>query len=558
MVVGPAAVDTRHLGEAAEEDAERRYRPYYVNSWAAVIGINSYEHAKPLNYAVADAEGIATLLIARLGFPRENVFVVLDSPPAQTSTPYQLYSDDAAKATIERLLLTDLPSKALDDDRVLIFFAGHGQRRPLADGATKGYLMPADARPGQWHEWIDIDSILDSNLYEAKHVFYLLDACYSGLAQTRAPKGTSRYEQDLLTRRARQVLTAGKDDQVVDDAGGEGHSIFTNCVLEGLGDSLAAPEGSEMVTGFDLMRYVTRRVALDTNSLQTPDEGTRLGHRGGDFVFRLPQTFGAFNRLIQEGLRAMLRHDVPRLDELVTQLKAENPDYPTTLYLQSRLKFMQGDIRAAAQIVSRLRDQDLPPGTLSPSHQELAALSVQLSIWEQVLAIPATSPPIKVTMLTGKDHTSLNEAPLGSSRAGEAYQIESGSLAQFQVTNLSAAPVYLYFIAVVPNGRLVMGPLLNLRHWDESRLEAHETGIGRPINIKGLPGSVTETRVFCSLKKVPELMSPPSTASHVAFGEESLAEMQMSIVLYQLPCEDDDVGPPTPVDVHAWEAAFDL
>ena len=151
--------------------------------------------------------------------------------------------------------------------------------------------MPVDARPGQWHEWVDIESVLDSNLYEAKHVFYLLDVCYSGLAAaTRAAEETSRFEQDLYTRRARQVLTAGKDDQVVADTGGEGHSIFTNCVLEGLEGRLAAQEGSQVVTGFDLMRYVTRRVALNTNSLQTPDEGTRLGHKGGDFIFRLPDS----------------------------------------------------------------------------------------------------------------------------------------------------------------------------------------------------------------------------------------------------------------------------
>ena len=50
-----------------------------MNSWAAVIGINSYAHlSRPLTYAVADAEGVAGLLVTRLDLPRENVFVILD------------------------------------------------------------------------------------------------------------------------------------------------------------------------------------------------------------------------------------------------------------------------------------------------------------------------------------------------------------------------------------------------------------------------------------------------------------------------------------------------
>ena len=30
----------------------------YDNSWAVIIGINEYEHVKPLNYAVQDAEAV--------------------------------------------------------------------------------------------------------------------------------------------------------------------------------------------------------------------------------------------------------------------------------------------------------------------------------------------------------------------------------------------------------------------------------------------------------------------------------------------------------------------
>ena len=110
--------------------------------------------------------------------------------------------------------------------------------------------------------------------------------------QHRSPEAAARYQQDLITRRARQVLTAGKDDQVVADMGGEGHSIFTHYVLEGLGGE-ARQKDTSVITAFDLMRYVTAHVGQDTNSAQTPDEGTRLGHGGGDFVFRFPEGLGS-------------------------------------------------------------------------------------------------------------------------------------------------------------------------------------------------------------------------------------------------------------------------
>ena len=40
----------------------------YNKSWAVIIGVNKYEHVKPLDYCVADANSIESLLIENFDF----------------------------------------------------------------------------------------------------------------------------------------------------------------------------------------------------------------------------------------------------------------------------------------------------------------------------------------------------------------------------------------------------------------------------------------------------------------------------------------------------------
>src|SRR5207244_9439081 len=89
---------------------DNSYRPQYEHSWALVIGINQYLHLGPLAIACADAESVTEVLVGELGFPKENVHILLDC--------------DATKANImERFLALD---KICPNDRLLVFFAGHG------------------------------------------------------------------------------------------------------------------------------------------------------------------------------------------------------------------------------------------------------------------------------------------------------------------------------------------------------------------------------------------------------------------------------------------------
>src|SRR5438046_799525 len=108
------------------------YQPAYSKSWALVIGIDKYQHAPPLSFARSDAEGVARVLIDRLGFPRVNVTLVTDKLATRKAimTAFLKYASDPGIGP---------------DDRILIFFAGHGHTVPGRRGET-GFLVPVDGR----------------------------------------------------------------------------------------------------------------------------------------------------------------------------------------------------------------------------------------------------------------------------------------------------------------------------------------------------------------------------------------------------------------------------
>lgn len=246
----------------------------YSNSHALVIGINEYAKASPLSYAVSDAQGVQDALVNELGFPSDNVTLLLDS--------------EATKEKILRAYLAFASESIELDDRVLVYFAGHGHTRTGIRGEV-GYLIPHDGNIDDLTtliRWEDLT--LNAELIRAKHMLFIMDACYGGLAINRnlAP-GSARFLKDMLLRYSRQVLTAGKADEVVADSGGPqpDHSVFTGHLLDGLAGKAATEDG--VMTASGLMSYVYGKVATDKNSRQTPHYGSFDGD--GDFILRAPQ-----------------------------------------------------------------------------------------------------------------------------------------------------------------------------------------------------------------------------------------------------------------------------
>jgi uncharacterized caspase-like protein len=173
------------------------------------------------------------------------------------------------------------------NDRVFVFFAGHGATRKLSSGRDLGYIVPWDSDPNNLATdaipMTEIQNIAES--LQAKHELFVMDACYSGLGLTRGGANAS-FLRDNGRRLGRQMLTAGGSDQLVSDGGPNGHSIFTWTLLQGLGGK-ADLNGDGLITATELAAYVAP--AVSSVSQQTPAFGSLPGSEGGDFVFELPE-----------------------------------------------------------------------------------------------------------------------------------------------------------------------------------------------------------------------------------------------------------------------------
>lgn len=244
----------------------------YNNSWAIVVGIDDYAKWPKLHYAAHDAQSVRETLIEKFGFASERI-VSLKNAEATRTGILAAFHDTLAHDDVKK------------DDRIFVFFAGHGATRQLSSGRDLGYIVPVDSDPKQFATdaipMTEIQNIAES--LNAKHVFFVMDACYSGLGLTRG--GSANFLRDNAKRIGRQMLTAGGTDQLVADGGPNGHSIFTWTLLQGLAGK-GDLNGDGLITATELAAYVAP--AVSSVSAQTPAFGSLPGSEGGDFVFELP------------------------------------------------------------------------------------------------------------------------------------------------------------------------------------------------------------------------------------------------------------------------------
>jgi uncharacterized caspase-like protein/peptidoglycan/xylan/chitin deacetylase (PgdA/CDA1 family) len=265
-------------GSAAAAPVPRAAATGYANSWAILVGIDDYKKWPRLQYAVRDAEGVGQVLVQKFGFARERM-ITLKNEQATRAGILGAFHD---------LLERGKSAGGLQpNDRVFVFFAGHGATRKLSSGRDLGYIVPYDADPDNLATdaipMTEIQNIAES--LPAKHELFVMDACYSGLGLTRGGANAS-FLRENGRRLGRQMLTAGGTDQLVSDGGPNGHSVFTWTLLQGLGGK-ADLNGDGLITATELAAYVAP--AVSSVSQQTPAFGSLPGSEGGDFVFELPE-----------------------------------------------------------------------------------------------------------------------------------------------------------------------------------------------------------------------------------------------------------------------------
>lgn len=268
----------RGLKVLATDEETGKEVELYGDSWALLVGVNKYKNVTPLNYAVADAESIRTMLIRKYAFRPNRITMLTDAK--------------ATKKGIMDAFATLLNSAP--NDRVLVFYAGHGTQTDLPGGGEMGYLIPVDGKTKTksdlYSTCISMEELRNiSRQIPAKHALVLVDACYGGLAATTTRSlsiETKLYVQKIAVANSRQIITAGGRGEVAVEKADWGHSAFTKALLDGLGKELADLDGNNLITASELASYLRPKVTALSELKQTPQFKSFTDDEG-DFMFVL-------------------------------------------------------------------------------------------------------------------------------------------------------------------------------------------------------------------------------------------------------------------------------
>jgi len=321
---------------------------------ALLIGNTDYQHWPKLKTAVRDAKRMRDVLVHRYTFTKENVLLLKNA------------------TRVEMLKGLDwLKKRSKSRDRVLVYYAGHGEY----DEREDGYWVPVDgARENRYQHLSNSDLLTQFGAIKARHKLLVSDSCFSGNLLTRGvvPRPARGWEDDSFFReknKLRAVLgLASGGNEPVSDGGAkwEGNSIFAYHLLAQL-------EANErpFLGAAELANRITRLVANDTvastGQPQTPvfQPISAQRHQGGEFFFirtparplraliaYLPSTKAGFSR-VQESARRLVearlldqapksREDrietaqVPNLKQLRSELQKRGLDRAVLWTLEGR------------------------------------------------------------------------------------------------------------------------------------------------------------------------------------------------------------------------------
>jgi uncharacterized caspase-like protein len=244
----------------------------YEGSYALLIGVGQYRRGWPR------LPGVPKDLVAvRDALQRHHLFEV------ETL-------EDPDRATLEAKLRAFIASHALKlQNRIVIYFAGHGYTRQTRYGEEMGYILPADTPLPQDEDGF-FDAAIDMRTIEAfatraqsRHVLFVFDSCFAGsiFSLYRSLPENISYKTGQPVR---QFITSGSANETVPD-----RSFFREQFVRALeGDADVSGDG--YLTGTELGEYLQERVTNYSKGTQHPQHG-KLRHPAldrGDFVFVVP------------------------------------------------------------------------------------------------------------------------------------------------------------------------------------------------------------------------------------------------------------------------------
>jgi len=255
------------------KDEDGKTIKLYDKSYALLIGVSDYTGGWPKLPGVKQDIEAVRVALEKQGF---QIVVVMNPTGTQLEEAYRGFIQQYGLGVQNRLLL---------------YFAGHGHTEKQSYGEDMGYIVPADAplpgrdRAGFVAKAMDMQQMeLYARRIQSKHALFLFDSCFSGalFALSRAVPDSISYK---TSRPVRQFITSGSADEQVPD-----HSVFRRQFIAALGGEADANRDG-YVTGSELGDFIQDRVVNYSRNAQHPQYGKLRNPNldKGDFVFALPR-----------------------------------------------------------------------------------------------------------------------------------------------------------------------------------------------------------------------------------------------------------------------------
>ncbi len=241
----------------------------YKQSHALVIGVSAYNMGlPPLPGVAGDINRVQSALESN-GF---DVTKVLNPDAAGLQRAFNTFISQYGQG---------------NDNRLLIYFAGHGYTEKMPYGEDIGYICPIDA-PNPLKDPVNFQAKampmgqieIYAKQIKSKHALFLFDACFSGsiFSTSRAIPEIIIYKTTLPVR---QFIKSGSAEETVPDK-----SIFQSQFIRALnGEADANKDG--FLTGTELGDFLQSTVVNYSYGSQHPQYGKIRNPNldKGDFVF---------------------------------------------------------------------------------------------------------------------------------------------------------------------------------------------------------------------------------------------------------------------------------
>ena len=271
---------------------------------ALVVGIDYPEGSSYgcLKWTVDDAVEIGWLLKEQYGF---EVICAITGPPrdrADGTRQEHLRALDArigpehtCKNGLERLFMELVRKAKASDSQVVVFISAHGVENP--NNKESGLIVPTGGKIEDYYA-----TMIDMDIFEdlqgdlgARHVLFILDSCYSGIAGAFIDKTfvkgsrelSAEQVKGLMGARSRQIITASDVRQpaaMLEDKEMSAFTYWLKLALELDGPKVRADSNDDGVVTFgELYEYVYPE--LDRYYSQRPGRFNLDRSATGQFVF---------------------------------------------------------------------------------------------------------------------------------------------------------------------------------------------------------------------------------------------------------------------------------